>query len=269
MSYPVYGRYAVAEPFSALTAIHRHRGEPLKEVDHEPKNGVLDQSDLHAQGILCSTFIPGAGDPDALGSCTCNADTSALSNELPEAEYLQITGAQSYDDTVALEKFAISTYHGVTAQTGDTTQEWPPTDCGSTGAYVYQYDHAKGWTGSQAIAHGGQDIVSLLQRNGILQGTPFFNSWEEPNAQGFVDGDGTAEALQAAINSGVAGGHETYICAIEKLSLTGTGRVIPGSTLLRVRNSWSKSWGDNGDFRIHLSTLVMLGSYADFRQIRR
>lgn len=269
MSYPVYGRYQVAEPLSALASLHLHKGQPLKEVDHEPKNAVLDQSDLHAQGILCSTFIPGAGNPDALGSCTRNADTSALSNELPEAEYLKVTGASSYDDTVGLEKFAITTYHGTTDQTGDPSQEWPPTDCGSTGAYVFQYDHAKGWVRSQAIAHGPQNIVSLLQRNGILQGTPFFYSWEEPDARGFVDDDGTPEALQKAIQSGVAGGHETYISAIEKLVLSGTGTVIPEQTILRVRNSWSKSWGDNGSFHIHLSTLAMLGSHCDFRQIRR
>lgn len=267
MSYPAYGRFAAPEPYSALTLIHRHTGQALKEVDHEPKNAVLDQSDLRAQGIYCSQFIPGAGDPDALGSCTCNADTSALSNVLPEAEYLKVTGASSYGDTVGLEKFAITTYHGVTDQTGDTTQEWPPTDCGSTGAYVYQYDHAKGWVGSQAIAHGPQDLVSLLQTGGVLQGTPFFTAWEEPDAQAFVDGAGTQADLEAAIRSGVAGGHETYISAIEKLALTATGLVIPGKTIMRVRNSWSKTWGDNGSFRIHLSTLAMLGSYCDFRSL--
>lgn len=268
MSYPVYGRYQAAEPLSALASLHTHKGEKLHEVDHEPKNGVLDQSDLHAQGILCSEFIPGAGNPDALGSCTCNADTSALSLVLPEDEYLKVTGASSYSDTTELEKFAITTYHGVTDQTGDPGQEWPPTDCGSTGAYVYQYDHANGWVGSQQIAHGAQNIVSLLQHGGILQGTPWFFAWEQPDVHGFVDDDGTPEALQAAINSGVAGGHETFISAIEKLVLSATGAVIPEQTILRCRNSWSQSWGDAGSFRLHLSTLVMLGGNCDFRQIR-
>ena len=50
MSYPVYGRYAVAESPSMLACLHQYDGTtPLKVVDHEPKVGVLDQSDLIAQ----------------------------------------------------------------------------------------------------------------------------------------------------------------------------------------------------------------------------
>lgn len=268
MSYPVYGRYQAAEPPAALRCLHVHDGTtPLREVDHEPRNAVLDQSDLLSQGIRCSTFIAGAGDVDALGSCTFNANTSGLANVLPEAEFLMVTDAASHQDTVALEKFAIVSYHGGTDQTGDPASEWPPTDCGSSGPYIYQYDERQGWAHSQLLAHGAQNIVSLLQRDGVLQGTPFFYLWEEPDASGFVDANGTASDLQAAIASGVAGGHETYLSAIEKLVLGAGGVVIPEQTVLRARNSWGPSWGDHGSFRIHHSTPVWLGDNCDFRQL--
>jgi C1A family cysteine protease len=32
-----------------------------------------------------------------------------------------------------------------------------------------------------------------------------------------------------------------------------------------VRNSWSNSWGDNGSYRIHLSTLQRLSRYVDYK----
>ncbi|MGH3628203.1 MAG: hypothetical protein ACRDRL_12300 [Sciscionella sp.] len=262
-----YGRYQVAEPHSALMRTHLHRGEELREVDHEPHLAVLDQEDLHAQGIYCSQFIPGAGNPDALGSCTAQASTVALSNVLPETDFYKTIGVRSYDDAVAAEKWAIGFYHQCTDQTGNTATEWPPTDCGSSGPYIVQELRALGLVSGDRIAHGAPNLVSLLQGDGVLMGSPWLNAWEQPDSDGFIDGDGTVDALEAAIRTGVAGGHETYLCAVERLTVTATGQVDPFRTVLRGRNSWSRSWGDNGDYRLHLSTLAMLGQYCDFRQL--
>jgi hypothetical protein len=264
-----YGRFHLAEAASNLPFFHHHKGEPLKEVDWEPKNAVLDQQDLLAQSIRCSTFIPGAQDVNALGSCTANATVSALSNVLEPVEYIAWAQVGAMDDTVGLEEAAIRFYHACTDQTGTPDQEWPPTDCGSSGQYVVKECQAQKLISGQKIAHGGQNLVSLLQGGGVLQGTPFFNSWEQPDAQGFVDGDGGVDDLVEAIRSGVAGGHETYVSAVEKLTIDAVGRVDGDKTVLRVRNSWSSNWGDHGSFRIHLSTLEMLGSYCDFRQLVR
>ena len=268
MSAPTYGRVQTPEPPSLLRCLHiPDANTTLRVVDHEPKVAVLDQSDLLAQGIRVSSLVPGAQDVDALGSCTANANTSALSNVLPESRFLSLIGAVSCADAVAAEKWAIRFYHACTDQTGNPAEEWPPEDCGSSGVYVVQENEALSLCSGAEIAHGAQSIVSCLQKGGLLMGSPFFYSWEEPDAHGFVDGQGTTADLRRAIASGVAGGHETYISAIEKLVLH-TGNIVdPHKTILRVRNSWSKAWGVAGSFRIHLSTLCLLSHYCDFRRL--
>lgn len=263
-----FGRYHVPEPLSRLNRLHFHRGEPLTTVDHEPPISVLDQEDLLQQGIDCSAFIPGAApNLDALGSCTANATTAALSNVLDEQSFFETTGASSYTDTKGLEIFAIKFYDACTHQTGDPAQEWPPTDCGSSGLYcVDELERMKLVSGDK-IAVGPQNIVSLLQTGGVMLGSPWFNAWMNPDVHGFVDGNGSLTYLEEALKSGVAGGHETYACAVEALQLTETGQVIPEATVIRVRNSWTSSWGDHGCYRIHLSTWAYLQNYCDFRQL--
>lgn len=265
----VYGQFHAAESTAQVAALlHIDRGGPLHEVTHEPPCGVLDQEDLVTQGITTAELVPGAkAGINALGDCVYNAGAVAFSGVASAETFFTATGASSYTDVVDVEKFSIRSYHLGTDQTGTPTQEWPPNDCGSTGAYLAQFYQAQGYVAGQKIAHGPQNIISLLQTGGVLEGGPFLNVWEEPPSSGIVDGNGSTTTLEAQVAQGVAGGHETYITAIVKLALTETGIVIPGKTLLRVRNSWSQNWGDNGSFYLHLSTLVALGQYYDFRQL--
>lgn len=269
-----FGRYPVPEAPSALARLHFHDGRPLHPIDHEPKIAVLDQEDLLAQRIDVSTFIPGAPNGvDELGSCTANTTIEALSNMLPLAQFLhavaQLGGATptGYSDTVAAERAAIGFYSRCTHQTGDLSQEWPPTDCGSSGPYIVAELQRLKLIKSDRIAHGADSIASLMQTDGLLWGTPWLNAWMEPDASAFIDGDGSAATLQTQIAGGVAGGHEIYLSAIEKLTVLPTGHVDPFKTVLRLRNHWTGSWGDHGSARVHLSTIVALGNSADVRQL--
>ena len=270
------GRFHVAEPPHHLAFLHRHQGEPLREVMHDVPLAVLEQENFAAQGIDTSALVPGAPKVDALGNCVYNTGTAAVSTlGLPAYEkYLNVLGlwnmdgtqGEAFADAKLGEEAAIVAYHKGTDLTGDTSTEWPPTDCGSSGVYLAQFLQSLGVISGQKIAHGAQDLVSLLQTGVVAQGSPWFNSWFEPDANGFVDGNGTSSDLEAAIRSGVAGGHETLQRGIEKLTLTATDQVDPSGTIIRVRNSWGESFGDHGDYLIHLSTLVALGQYCDFRQ---
>lgn len=272
-----FGRYHVAEPIQ-LDRLHIYDGTTtLREVDHEPPLPVLDQEDLFAQGIDTSELVHGAQRVDALGSCTCQAGTVSLAECLTRVHGKEALAkmvlpaasgevAVSTTDPVASEQFAIVAYHDVTDQTGDPSQEWPPTDCGSTGLFVCQFFERKGMSKGHRHATGSQNIASLLQRGTVIQGTPWFYAWMQPDNNGFIDGDGSLDAFQAAASSGVAGGHETCLTAIEKIVLSGTGQVVPEQSVVRVRNSWSASFADQGSFRLHMSTLDFLAPYSDWKQ---
>lgn len=262
----IYGQFSVPEPVENLLWFHQHSGEKLAPADHEPKLGVLEQENFIRQGIDTARLVKGAPRVDALGNCTANSATVALSNVLPPARFAPATGCTNYTDTKQGEIFAILFYHGETDLTGQPGTEWPPTDCGSSGPYIVQYAQKLGLVSGQKIAHGPQNLVSLLQTDGVMMGGPFLNAWEEPPANAVVDGDGSTASLRSQVQNGVAGGHETYISAVEKLVLSETGVVTAEQTILRVRNSWGASWGDHGSFYIHLSTLVAFGQFYDFRQ---
>lgn len=261
-----FGRHQVVQPMR-LDWMHFHRGETLREVDHESPIPVLDQEDLLAQGIDTSVLVPGAQQVDALGSCTCNAGTVSLGER-----YAAVHGAAALSQiglagsAVADEEFAIKLYHQVTDQTGDPAREWPPSDCGSNGLYVATELEKQGLIKGHKTASGIHNVVSLAQGGSLIMGGPWFNAWMEPDSNGFIDGDGGLESLERAIGSGLAGNHETCMSAVERLALNVVDRIEGSKSWVRVRNSWSKAFADGGSFRVHLSTLEMLGSHVDYKQ---
>jgi hypothetical protein len=248
---------------------------PLREVQHTIPIPVLDQEDLGAQGIDVSQLVPGAVKVDALGSCTCQAGTAHLAERMTAAgkplhdAYLQPAdhGVMLTGDAKQAEEFAIVLYHLVTDQTGNPASEWPPTDCGSSGLYVCEELERLTLASSYKTAPGVLGALSLLQSGTVMQGAPWFRSWFQPDSQGFVDGDGSVDAFMAALDSGVAGGHETLQTGIPQLALTSTGTVDLANTVIRVRNSWSTAFGLSGDYLIHASTLDLLSAYADFKAV--
>jgi hypothetical protein len=271
-----FGRIHAAPPVHAWR-LHIPGPVPLKEIEHQVPIPVLDQEDLFAQGIDTSMLAPGALKVNALGSCTCNAGTghlaerwAAAGKDLADVK-LQGRNAGAYglnQDPVSCEEFAIQLYHLVTFQTCAPATEWPPTDCGSSGLWVCKELEAQGLASNYTTGSGVTGAMSMLQAGTVMLGMPWFMAWEQPDSDGFIDGDGSAGALEAALGSGVAGGHETLMTGIEQLARTTAGTVDLASTVLRIRNSWSPAWGPlGGDYRVHASTLDLLSQYCDFKQI--
>jgi len=266
-----YGRYQAPES-PGLRGLHVRTATTLTTSTHMPPLAVLDQEDLTAQGISLPSLVPGARQVDALGSCTAQATTAAMSC-LGATAFERYSAALDRDpvemgDTKGAEEVAICFYHACTDETGTPATEWPTVDCGSSGPYIAKELERLGLIGDALIGHGSTNIASLLQTGPVLMGSPWLQAWEQPGAKGMIDGDGSADALEAAVRSGVAGGHETLLFSIEAIKLTPSGVVTPFETIIVGRNSWSRSWGDEGNYRLHLSTLAMLGSYCDFRQLR-
>jgi hypothetical protein len=272
-----FGRKQVA-PALQMQRMHVHDGSPLHEIEHQLPFGPLDQEDLLEQGIRTSQLVPGAKDVDELGSCTCQAGTTHLAERWVaagrELSDVCLPGASGKDwpglsetDSVTNEEFAILLYHLVTDQTGELAEEWPPTDSGSSGYYVCTELERRKYAASYKSASGVTGALSLLQSGTVMQGTPFFEAWLTPDTQGFIDGDGSLDALEAAVYSGVAGGHETLQYAIPQLAQAADGTVNLQQTVIRCRNSWSAQWGLGGDFLVHASTLSYLAQYCDFKAL--
>jgi hypothetical protein len=270
-----FGQYSIDETPTLERAIF-HKEEVLKEVDWKIPFPVLDQEDLLSQGIDTSQMIPGAPAVDALGSCTANASTEHIGQLAVAAgkdlESLEIGfGGRIWrltpDSASANEQWAIVFYHLCTDQTGRNSQEWPPTDCGSTGQYCCKLATKQKLAKTYNVPHNVKGALTALQKGTVIMGGPWFNSWFEPDKDGFIDGDGSVDALNAAIQSGLAGGHETCQRSIVQLAQTKAGGVELEKTVIKVRNSWSDQFGLQGDYLVHASTLDLLGNHFDYKQM--
>jgi len=270
-----FGQYRIDEKFNLDRALY-HSDETLKEVSWEIPIPVLDQEDLLMQGIDTSTMIPDAPTVDALGSCTANASTEHIAQLAVAAgkdlESLEVgfggrIWRMSPNSATVNEQWAIVFYHLDTDQTNDQSQEWPPTDCGSTGQYCCEFAVNQGLVKSYISPQNVKGALLALQTGTVMQGAPWFNSWFSPDSNGFVDGDGSVDALHAAIESGVAGGHETCEHSILQLAQTKAGAIDLQQTIVGIRNSWSEAFGLKGDYLIHASTLDLLGNHVDYKQM--
>ncbi len=267
-----FGRRAIAEPFRP-ERFHLVRQDPaaFHTVDWESPIPVLDQEDLFAQGIDTATLIKGAQRVDALGSCVANASAAHLGQVMQAAGEppvnATVMGRELSDvSPVVSERWAICFYHLITDETGDPAQEWPPDDCGSNGYYAGTELETLGYIHSFLSPSSVLALVSVMQTASAMVGGPWFNSWMEPDALGFIDGNGSTEAIQAAIDSGVAGGHERQVAAIEHLVVDQAGHIDWQRSVVRERNSWSTAWADHGSHYVHLSTYMALGAQNDYKQ---
>ena len=243
--HPKLGRHQRLDGRS-LSFVRRHFGRDLQPTLWEPAVPVLDQSDLEVQGIDTSTLIPGAPKVAQLGSCTGQTATEAISRLLSPTAALAV--GLDYASPVSAEEWAIRQYAAAT-DVDDCPGQWPSTDTGSSGLANAMVLKRRGLIGGYEHALDGEGFANLLQDDGVMIGMPWLNAFFEPDGSGFIDSDPNW------LSSGLAGGHEVYGMGLEKVELDVIGRVDLDKSVAVARNHWTKSWGDNGCFRLRLRTL--------------
>lgn len=252
--HPLLGRTQVLDERSLPHTIERQTTRPkIKPIDHPISIGILDQSNLLSQGLRVSQLVHGAKDDDELGSCTGNGGTYSLSTSPKLTARVTAVG-----DTLD-ERYAIRLYADATRADEFTDEAWPPTDCGSSGLGICKVLRKRGLVGSYQWATTVEGLGALLQRGSVLMGVPWYNAWFSPDADGFVDASGPDQWL----SSGLAGGHEICVVALESWDARD-----PGKSVIRFPNSWNTSWGANGYGRMRLSTYSTLRKQVDVKQIR-
>jgi hypothetical protein len=235
------GRHLALDARSLAYTIEREvedlAGVSIRPADHHSPLPVLNQGNL--------------------GSCTGNAGTYAVAalagaaglNRLP-LNGLSLGGNATDDEAWAVELYSEATWDDGFPGT------YPPDDGGSSGLGVARALKAAGLIGRYTWATSLRGFATLLQRGGVLMGTPSLEAWFDPDADGFVDADPRWP------HSGVAGGHEVYVEALESWDDRD-----PHASVIRFRNSWG-DWGDSGSGRMRLSTYVLLKSQGiDLKQL--
>ncbi|MFE1452018.1 hypothetical protein [Streptomyces olivaceoviridis] len=254
------GRHLVLDERS-LAYRRRYDGEPIRPVEWAPKIPVLDQQDLLAQGIHTSQLFQGVEDVDALGSCTANSAT-ALISILRTAEDLAAAGLD-VTDPAAAETWAIGLYSDATHRDQWHDAAWPATDCGSSGLGVAKALRARGLIDQYGHATTARELCRDLQNGPMLMGLPWLDAFFSP-----VTSSALLDDIPDWSKSPVAGGHEVCIVAIEDVNFDSLGRLDYARTILRARNSWARSWGDQGEFRLSLNLYQQLRSGIDLIQPR-
>lgn len=252
--HPRLGRHQILDPRSLEHGVEL--AATIRPARHDPAIPVLDQEDLHAQGIDVRELFPGAriDQADALGSCVGNASVYALSSLYRD----DLSGAGlSATDSRANEIVAIRRYHRATQMDLDLADQYPTVDCGSSGLGSCRAMRKDGLIGSYRWAFSAHGVASLLQSGGVMLGVPWYEAWFDPDSDGFVDQDGWQD-------SGVVGGHEIYVAELESWNDRD-----PGQSVIRFVNSWDSSWGDAGSGRLRLSTYDALRWQIDAKQPRR
>ena len=224
-----------------------------------PNIPILDQSNLKSQQIFTSEIVAGvSSDEDALGSCTGNATLYAAS-VICGVDAIEKAGFD-LENAKLSEQTAIQWYSRFTYADEWLTDNWPSTDCGSSGLGACRtLQKVYGLIRSYRWAKNAEALCSMLQGGPVIMGMPWYNSFFETDKNGFIDSAGWE-------GSGHAGGHEICIGALDKVVQKSDGTIDTRKSVVAFPNSWGTTWGDDGWGRMRLSTYQKLKSNIDVAQ---
>jgi len=197
-------------------------------------------------------------DQGNLGSCVGNAATRHLAAIYgPDMSGILLHGRTLTLDPDTDERFAVELYHAATVKDG-FPGVYPPNDTGSSGLGAMRALKEAHLISAYHWATSLRGFASMLQRGSCIIGMPWYEAFFNPDTHGFIDAD-THWA-----GSGLAGGHEVYVAALEAWDDRDSRKVV-----FRLDNSWGTSWGAHGSFRMHGSTYIMLRHQIDLKQATR
>ena len=178
-------------------------------------------------------------------------------------EELQQWQAWHAADPAAAEAWAIGLYSDATHRDQWHDSAWPDQDCGSSGLGVAKALRGRGLIDQYGHATTAEELCRDLQTGPVLMGMPWHESFFQPAGTNALLDD-----LPGWQDSPVAGGHEVCITALEHVMYRPDGDLDYARTILRIRNSWSASWGDQGEFRMSLALYRSLRGEIDLTQPR-
>lgn len=258
--HPKLGRHMVLDERS-LAYTQAYAGETIKTAEWTPKVPVLDQEDLLAQDIHTSEMFHGVEDVDALGSCTGNSGTELVSI-LHDADTLKTAGLD-VTDPVAAEKWAIGLYSDGTHRDEWNDAAYPSQDCGSSGLGIAKALRSRGLIDEYRHATTARQFARDLGQGPFLMGTVWYQAWFEP-----VTKSALLDDIKNWEKSPVAGGHELCVTALEDVVFDSSGSLDLQRTVIRLRNHWTRSWGDEGECRMSLALYQKVRQSVDLIQPR-
>lgn len=153
-------------------------------------------------------------DQGQLGSCTGNAASQALNTDP-----LLLAGRRLLTEADAIAIYSWATHHD------SYDGAYPPEDTGSDGLAVGKAAKHLGLISRYGHAFGLQHVLGALVLHPLIIGIPWLQGMFTPGADGYLQ-----------VTGAVAGGHEVCLRGVDV-----------ERQAVRLLNSWSASWGDQGE----------------------
>ena len=203
-----------------------------RHVDHDERSRAYDIDEIVGRGKLPQGVVEHKRhlrplQQGELGSCTGNALVGALMTEP-----LYRDGSE-----VLAEHDAVEIYEKAT-MLDDVPGSYPPDDTGSSGLAVCKAAKQMGLLTSYRHAFSWESALRALAASPIIVGVAWYDSFDEPGANGFVS---------IGPHAKVRGGHEFELVGFDADART-----------VHAFNSWGRSWGDHGAFRFSWDDLERL-----------
>lgn len=166
-------------------------------------------------------------DQGQVGSCTGNAMAQWLNTDYAAPA----RAGRGY----FTENDAVSIYSAAT-KIDNAPGVYPPTDTGSAGLFVAKVAKTRGLIRSYAHCFGFAHFAAAMQVSPMIVGIDWYAGMNDPDKAGLIK-----------VHGGLEGGHEILVRGlnVEKQRV-------------RIRNSWSSSWGLVGEADISFADFTLL-----------